>query len=91
MATHWMGPNGVDCPSSINEAVIVSTTDTQEVSCRDCLTALPKPVCMRCKGAGYDPEEVLRDPLTGAPEPVACLDCGGSGEEGPYDDDDPFF
>lgn len=87
MVTHWMGPNGVDCPGSITEAVLVSSTDPDEVTCRDCRTALPTPVCGRCGGAGYDPEEVLHDILTGAPEPVACLDCGGSGEDKPYDDD----
>jgi hypothetical protein len=81
---HWKGPNGVECPRSIDAPVIVSTTVPAGVTCRDCLTVLPELPCERCEGAGSDPEHHAYDPSTGAPEPVSCTDCGGSGVDGPY-------
>ncbi len=94
---HWMSPTGVTCLNSLGEKVIQSTTDTEKVTCSQCLFSvgndkLPEP-CSRCKGAGYDPENHANDPTTGAPEPVACWDCNGSGEESGgqvYEDDDGY-
>lgn len=36
--------------------------------------------CPRCSGYGDDPEAHAEDPRTGAPEPVACRECDGSGQ-----------
>jgi hypothetical protein len=87
-----MGPNGVDCPDSINEPVVMSSTDTAKVTCVECLHEMPKKPCERCGGSGYDPEHHVNHPGTGAPEPVGCYDCEGTGIDGGgyLDDNDTF-
>lgn len=88
---HWAGPNGVTCRKALDEPVIISSTDTHEVSCNACQKGIPKEKepCSSCNGTGG---------ATDAPQSSngleACWDCEGSGVESEpveaYYDDDSF-